>query len=141
MKAIVRYFTRRLEFAEAVAREVERALAIKDKAKSCFSQHIEKVVRCSLDQEYEVFRLDVPAKVSGLFDLSEMRGGDRVEIEILAPVANRPEKKVDRWILDNFQEIPVFVLPTMTLPSHSRVVIKQTRGTSVVVGVEMFAFE
>ena len=140
MKSIIRYFTNRTEFAEAVAREVERVLSLREVKATRFSQHVKKIIRCSLDQDYEVLSLDSPAKVSGVFDLSEMRGGDRIEIEVLVPVANCNEKLLERWILDNFQEMPVFALPILVLPSRSKVVVRQTRGSSVIIGVEIFAF-
>jgi len=140
MKAFVRYFTNRVEFAEAVAREVERVLAAQ-RRETCFTQHVEKTIRCTLDEEYEVFSLASPAKVAGVFDLSEMRGGDRVEIKVFAPVAGRPERVLEHWILDNFQKEPVFAMPMLVLPRGSRIVVQQTRGSSVVVGTEVFAFE
>lgn len=138
---IVQYFINRPEFREAIATEAERVLTTWNGRRTHFNQHVEKTVKCMLGKEYDVFSLDTPARVSGLFDLSEMRGGDRVEIVVRSPVAGREEKIVDRWILDNYQEMPVFVMPEIVLAARARISIEQTRGVSIGVGVEIFAFE
>ena len=141
MRGIIQFFTRSQEFVDAVARETERTLLSWGRRETRFTQHVSKIIHCMIDKEYEIFDLNSPSLVYGTFDLSEMRGGDRVEIKMFATVAGRPEKLVDHWVLDNYQSVPIFLIQGIVLPTGSRLVLKLSRGEEITIGCEIFALE
>lgn len=117
------------EEVDRIRAEVVGLIRTQQKVPACFIHQQQVDTQAKVNHEHELIDLlaDNPYFLCGYVDLSDLRGGDKVEIREYVTMEGR-ELLFFKHELSNQQEAPVFWLPDRMVHERYRVTLKQVSG-------------
>jgi hypothetical protein len=124
---LVRSFINHPLFSEAVQARVDRALAMQRPAPLSPDYRTSDHLKMPIDTKLTLFHAPRAMRMWGFLDLSAMRVGDAVEVMVHGHAGGEVRVR-DRWLVEGYQEAPIFAIPPIEVNEGSTLTVRQTLG-------------